>query len=161
MEIVINLLRGVAIGLANIIPGVSGGTMALVLGIYSRLIQAISNLGPETVKCLAKGPKGILEEMKRIDAIFLGSLEAGALIAIVSVAKLLTWLLVNQHDPTYGFFFGLGAPLTLAAGAAGCRDSTLVDHLVGEEGDGAVALKVDRPEPPPVGVATSRAVKRL
>ncbi len=107
MEIVINLFRGVAIGLANIIPGVSGGTMALVLGIYSRLINAIGKLGPQTVKCVFGGPKAIVEEIKRIDAIFLGSLVAGAGIAIVSVAKLLTWLLVNQHDPTYGFFFGL------------------------------------------------------
>ena len=107
MEIVINLLRGVAIGLANIIPGVSGGTMALVLGIYNRLINAIGKLGPQTVKCVFGGPKAIIEEIKRIDAIFLGSLAVGALVAIVSVAKLLTWLLVNQHDPTYGFFFGL------------------------------------------------------
>jgi len=107
MEIVINLLRGVAIGLANIIPGVSGGTMALVLGIYSRLINAIGKLGPQTVKCVFGGPKAIVEEIKRIDAIFLGSLVIGAMVAIVSVAKLLTWLLVNQHDPTYGFFFGL------------------------------------------------------
>ena len=107
MEIVINLLRGVAIGLANIIPGVSGGTMTLVLGIYNRLINAIGKLGPQTVKCVFGGPKAILEEIKRIDAIFLGSLAVGALVAIVSVAKLLTWLLLNKHDPTYGFFFGL------------------------------------------------------
>ena len=107
MEIAINALRGVAIGLANIIPGVSGGTMALVLGIYSRLIDAIGKLGPQTVKCLFCGPKAIAEEMKRIDAVFLGALAAGALAAVVCAAELLTWLLANQHDPTYGFFFGL------------------------------------------------------
>ena len=56
MEILSNLLKGVAVGLANIIPGVSGGTMALILGIYQRLIKAIHNLGPQTIKASSPGP---------------------------------------------------------------------------------------------------------
>jgi putative membrane protein len=107
MQIVVNLLRGVAIGLANIIPGVSGGTMALILGIYQRLITAIGNLGVGTVTSVFRGRRAFVEEMKRIDAFLLGTLAVGALGAIVAVAKLMTYLLEHQHDPTYGFFFGL------------------------------------------------------
>jgi putative membrane protein len=107
MELVVNLLRGVAVGLANIIPGVSGGTMALVLGIYQRLITAIGNLGIGTFTCVFKGRKAFVEEMKRVDIIFLGTLGVGAFGAIIAVAKLMTYLLEHQHDPTYGFFFGL------------------------------------------------------
>lgn len=107
MRILINLLRGVAIGLANIIPGVSGGTMALILGIYQRLITAIGNLGSRTVTSLFRGRAAFAEEMRRIDALFLAVLGVGAIGAIVAVARLMTYLLEHQHDPTYGFFFGL------------------------------------------------------
>lgn len=107
MEILKNILRGLAIGLANIIPGVSGGTMALVLGIYQRLLNAISNIGPESVKAISGGVSEIREELKRIDAIFLASLGAGAAIAIIAAAKIMAYLFENHHDPTYGFFFGL------------------------------------------------------
>jgi putative membrane protein len=107
MQLIVNLLRGVAIGLANIIPGVSGGTMALILGIYQRLIDAIGNLGPATLTSVFKGRAAFVEEMKRVDAVFLGSLALGAVGVIVAVARLMTYLLQEQHDPTYGFFFGL------------------------------------------------------
>jgi len=107
MQMFVNVLRGVAIGLANIIPGVSGGTMALVLGIYERLIKAVHNIGPQLVKALFRGRKALMEELRRIDALFLASIAVGALAAVVATAKLLTYLLQNRHDPTYGFFFGL------------------------------------------------------
>ena len=72
------LLQGFVIGLANIIPGVSGGTMALVLGIYERLIRAVNNLGPQSamtiLSALKKEDDGKAElkaELKRIDFWFL------------------------------------------------------------------------------------------
>jgi len=107
MTILIDFLRGVAIGLANIIPGVSGGTMALILGIYERLIAALHNIGPQTLRALFQGRAALVAELRRIDAGFLAALGAGAVVAILSVAKLMLYLLENQHDPTYGFFFGL------------------------------------------------------
>lgn len=107
MQIVINLLRGVAVGIANIIPGVSGGTMALILGIYQRLITAIGNLGPSTVKSVFKGRATFVEEMKRVDALFLGTLGVGAVATVVGIASIMARLLKDFHDPTYGFFFGL------------------------------------------------------
>ncbi len=107
MEIITNVLRGIVIGIANIIPGVSGGTMALVLGIYSRLLGALSSIGPQTLNACRNGFTAIKEELRRIDFMFLASLAAGAGIAIVVSARIMTNLLENHHDPTYGFFFGL------------------------------------------------------
>ncbi|MFH1132139.1 MAG: DUF368 domain-containing protein, partial [Pseudomonadota bacterium] len=107
MSILTNLLRGVVIGLANIIPGVSGGTMALILGIYARLIAAVHNLGFRTIKSFFGGRRALLAELKRVDALFLATIGVGAVATIVAVAKLLMYLLHHHHDQTYGFFFGL------------------------------------------------------
>lgn len=86
-----NIIAGIVIGVANIIPGVSGGTMAVVLGIYDRLIDAISlNLGK-----LKKNWKFIL------------TLGIGMVFGISVVAKLLTWLFKNYNVPTQFFFIGL------------------------------------------------------
>lgn len=107
-------LRGMAIGIANIIPGVSGGTMALILGIYERLIGALNNISIQTVKVALgalrfdqSAKKALAEEFRRIDAGFLILLFGGAIAAIGATAKLITYLLETQHDPTYGLFFGL------------------------------------------------------
>lgn len=107
MEIFVNILRGLAIGIANIIPGVSGGTMALLLGIYDRLLTAISQIGPDLVFVFKTGLNGLKESWKKIDGTFLASLGIGAGIAIVAMAKIMAMLLEKHHDPTYGFFFGL------------------------------------------------------
>jgi putative membrane protein len=112
---VLLFLKGVLVGLANIIPGVSGGTMALVLGIYDRLIRAIGRLGPATVgkflDALRTPPRGrsLLAFAKEHDVGFLAMLTVGALAAIVATSKIMEILLRDHHDPTYGFFFGLVA----------------------------------------------------
>lgn len=107
MEIISNILRGLAIGFANIIPGVSGGTMALLLGIYQRLLNAICKIGPDSVKAFTNGFSGIRDEFRRVDGVFLASLATGAAISIVTMARVMAYLLDQHHDPTYGFFFGL------------------------------------------------------
>lgn len=107
MEFFINILRGLAIGIANIIPGVSGGTMALLLGIYDRLISAITGIGVDSIASLKKGIGGFSETWKKIDGNFLLCLGIGAGISIVAMARVMTLLLEKHHDPTYGFFFGL------------------------------------------------------
>lgn len=106
--------KGLAVGVANIIPGVSGGTMALILGIYERCLAAVSALRPVTVKKLCgifskktERRAEAFEEIKRIDLLFLIILAVGAGVAIVALAKVMIILLNNFHDPTYGFFFGL------------------------------------------------------
>ncbi len=114
MEIFKNLIQGAVIGIANIIPGVSGGTMALVLGIYERLINAIRNISFKSIKTAAgilkfdrESYRKFKDETARIDAFFLMNITIGALIAITALAQLMTYLLKNWHEPTYGFFFGL------------------------------------------------------
>jgi len=105
---------GSIIGVANIIPGVSGGTMALVLGIYERLIKALRLISPQTIKIffslfIFKRQKilDFKKEWQRIDGLFLFFIFTGALLAIVALAPLMTYLLHFWHDYTYAFFLGL------------------------------------------------------
>ena len=106
--------NGFLIGIANIIPGMSGGTLALVLGIYERLIVALRRIGFSTVKKLlgtvrlkkrAFAEAG--DELRRIDFGFLALLGIGAIAALLLTSKLIVYLLNNHHDATYGFFSGL------------------------------------------------------
>lgn len=105
---------GYLVGVANIIPGVSGGTMALVLGIYARIIAALNNIGLSTAKiclnalCGRKGSIAALKaESKRIDFTFLVLLGFGAVAAIGSMSGLMKFLLREHHAATYAFFMGL------------------------------------------------------
>ena len=107
-------INGFLIGIANIIPGMSGGTLALVLGIYERLIGALRRIGLSTVKKLLGGAtlrKNALEaaraELRRIDFGFLALLGSGAIAAVLLTSKLIVYLLNDHHDATYGFFSGL------------------------------------------------------
>ncbi|HNR86956.1 MAG TPA: DUF368 domain-containing protein [Spirochaetota bacterium] len=109
-----DIFYGVIVGVANIIPGVSGGTMALVLGFYERLIGGIHNISGATVLSFFKALTlrreridAFKAEFDRIEGPFLLKLAIGAGISIGSLAKIMSYLLVKQHDPTYGFFFGL------------------------------------------------------
>ena len=108
------IVKGFLIGLANIIPGVSGGTFALILGIYERLIRALHNIGAKTVQRLLAAVtlkktavSDAMLELRRIDFGFLALLGIGAAIAIVGTSQLMIYLLNEQHDLTYGFFSGL------------------------------------------------------
>jgi len=116
MHVFKELLKGGIIGIANIIPGVSGGTMALVLGIYERLLKAIYSISLKTIrislgllKFKSKNWQIFVEELKRIDAFFLMKIGLGAVGAIIILAKIMTYLLEKHHDPTYGIFWGLVA----------------------------------------------------
>lgn len=92
-------------GAANVIPGVSGGTIALITGIYERIIQALRSFRPAQFRLLLNGePKNFWQA---IDGGFLTWLFLGVAISIVTLARLLEWLLVNYEQPTFGFFFGL------------------------------------------------------
>ena len=114
MNVFQTFLKGIIIGIGNIIPGVSGGTLALVLGIYQRLIQALNNISGDTFKALmnslsmkAEARKKLSIELQRIDAFFLMALGSGAILAVGVFSKLIAYLLLQHHDPTYGFFMGL------------------------------------------------------
>ncbi len=107
-------VNGFLIGIANIIPGMSGGTLALVLGIYERLITALRNIGTSTVKRLLSiftfrktAFSDFRDELRRIDFSFLMILGIGAVAAVLVSTRLIDYLLKFHHDVTYGFFFGL------------------------------------------------------
>ncbi len=104
---------GMLLGVANIIPGVSGGTMAVVVGIYDRLIADLCKFNLKTIQDLKEliQSKDKLNKFKELwqsyDLSFLSTLTVGAILAILLLSKVITYLLKSQHDPTYGFFFGL------------------------------------------------------
>lgn len=101
-----NALKGFGMGAANVIPGVSGGTIALLTGIYSRIINsldAIMSVGTWKM-LLRKDVKGF---WKAIDGRFLLALGAGILASVWLLASLMTYVLENYHIQTLAFFFGL------------------------------------------------------
>ncbi|MCH2608807.1 MAG: DUF368 domain-containing protein, partial [Pedosphaera sp.] len=109
-----SILHGFLIGIANIIPGVSGGSMALALGIYERLIAAIGQFGPGTVgatlgalRFSKESKQRFAAEWRRIDGAFLSWIAVGGAVAVVVFSRVMVWLLKGYHDPTYGFFTGL------------------------------------------------------
>ncbi|MFO7618570.1 MAG: DUF368 domain-containing protein [Thermoplasmata archaeon] len=104
--------KGMAVGVADLIPGVSGGTVALVLGVYERLIRGIRNIGHKTV-CNTIMRRG--KRADRIDLEFLIPLFAGIGLAFVTLSFAMVYLLGEMASPTYAFFFVviLGSSLVL------------------------------------------------
>ena len=98
-------LKGIGMGAADVIPGVSGGTIAFMTGIYEELVGSINNINGTAVKLLFKGR--FRDFWKHINGTFLVSLIAGILISIMSLAKLMSYLLTYEPIPTWAFFFGL------------------------------------------------------
>ena len=98
-------LRGIAMGAADLVPGVSGGTIALITGIYARLIAAIASIGPSTLSLLLRGK--LVEAWKAIDGQFLFTLAAGIATAIIGLAAVLDWLLQHYPLPLWATFSGL------------------------------------------------------
>lgn len=101
------VLRGMCIGAADLIPGVSGGTMALILGIYKRLIGAIARFDRELVQLLAQ--RQVLAAARHVDALFLGITGVGVLLSLIIFSRIvpLSLLVTNLPEITFGFFFGL------------------------------------------------------
>ena len=106
MEHLITALKGFLMGAANVVPGVSGGTMALITGIYKDLVDAINGFASiSTWKILFRGDlKGF---WKAIKGPFLLSIGIGVVLSIFSLAKLMTFVLETYPVHTWSFFFGL------------------------------------------------------
>ena len=98
-------VKGACMGAADVIPGVSGGTIAFITGIYDKFVGSLNNIDSAAVKLLFKGK--IKDLWKHINGTFLVSLFAGILISVVSIAKLMQYLLNNHPIETWAFFFGL------------------------------------------------------
>lgn len=92
-------------GAADVVPGVSGGTIAFISGIYEELINSINNVNLSLLKTL--GTDGIKAFWTKLNGNFLVALLLGIAISVLSLAKLISWLLENQPIPLWSFFFGL------------------------------------------------------
>ena len=99
------LLKGMAMGAADVVPGVSGGTIAFISGIYEELIQSINNIRPSLIGVLRK--EGIKEFWRELNGNFLLALVTGIAISVISLAKGISWLLTHQPILLWSFFFGL------------------------------------------------------
>lgn len=109
MEMIKIFLRGLLMGTSDIMPGISGGTIALITGIYDKLINSISNIKLLFLKPLLKGDistfkKQLLEE---VDFEFFIPLGLGMVIAMILMAGVINYLLGNYAAFTYSFFAGL------------------------------------------------------
>jgi putative membrane protein len=92
-EIFRPIIAGLFMGWANVIPGISGGTIAVIMGIFERFIDVIND---------------IMEfKISRKDIAFIATLAIGILIGVITGSKLLTWAFQNHPFYTYSFFFGL------------------------------------------------------
>ncbi len=102
---VILAAKGFCMGASDVIPGVSGGTMAFILGIYEELIDAIKSFDLASLRLLAS--LKIKAFLERVSYRFLAAVGIGILTAIFSLAKALSWLLNNKPVLIWSFFFGL------------------------------------------------------
>ncbi|MFH1590159.1 MAG: DUF368 domain-containing protein [archaeon] len=107
-EHLLMFLRGLIMGIADIIPGVSGGTMALITGIYERLIEAINGVNRFFVSHLLKLKFGkAFKNFKKIDFALFIPLFLGIAIALLGLSHAIDYFLVELTAITYAFFFGL------------------------------------------------------
>lgn len=97
--------KGVAMGAADVVPGVSGGTIAFISGIYEELLMSISNINLNLFKTLRN--EGVKKAWTLLNGNFLISLFLGVFLSVVSLAKVITWLLNNHSILLWSFFFGL------------------------------------------------------
>ncbi len=105
LDYLIISLKGLAMGAADVVPGVSGGTIAFISGIYEELIESIDNVNLNVFKIWKKN--GFKSAWNSINGTFLLTLFSGIAISILSLAKLIKWLLHNEPILLWSFFFGL------------------------------------------------------
>ncbi len=105
LDYVFITLKGMAMGAADVVPGVSGGTIAFISGIYEELITSINNIDLSLIKMLRKD--GIKAVWNKVNGNFLLALFVGIFISVLSLAKFLSWLLENEPILLWSFFFGL------------------------------------------------------
>ena len=98
-------LKGACMGAADVIPGVSGGTIAFIMGIYDEFVGSIASINAEAIKLLFKGQFKAF--WKHINGTFLVSIVLGIGISVVLLAGLMQTLLTVYPIQTWAFFFGL------------------------------------------------------
>ncbi|MGF1759502.1 DUF368 domain-containing protein [Photobacterium sagamiensis] len=105
MSKLFTFLKGAAMGAADVVPGVSGGTIAFITGIYDTLLESIRRINPSLIGILRKG--GFKAAFEHINGTFLIVLFSGILTSIFTLARFITWMLHTHPIPLWSFFFGL------------------------------------------------------
>ena len=104
-QYIANFLKGMGVGSANVIPGVSGGTIALITGIFERLINALKSLNLTAINLFFTGK--FKEFAKHTDLWFLVSVGSGVVVAILTIARLFEFMFENYPIYLWSFFFGM------------------------------------------------------
>ncbi|MCX4025426.1 DUF368 domain-containing protein [Endozoicomonas sp. SM1973] len=97
--------KGAAMGAADVVPGVSGGTIAFIVGIYDRLLQSVSHINHRAIRLLFT--KGFKAAWEYIDGNFLFTLLLGIVFSILTFARVISYLLATYPILLWSFFFGL------------------------------------------------------
>ena len=121
-------LRGLAMGMAEAAPGVSGGTIALVTGIYDELISTIAKLSPPSFALLRGGLKAFWQHH---NLTFLVALGAGMALGLLAMAEVLVWLLATRPALAWSFLFGL---MLVATGGVALQSKPLWLLVLGVPG---------------------------
>ncbi|MFT7299431.1 MAG: putative membrane protein, partial [Sphingobacteriales bacterium] len=98
-------LKGIAMGAADVVPGVSGGTIALITGIYQELIDTIKGVDISVLKILLKG--NFKEFWSKLNGNFLITLFTGIATSVLLISSGMIYLLKNYPEQLWGFFLGL------------------------------------------------------
>ncbi len=104
-DYIVIAIKGLAMGAADVVPGVSGGTIAFISGIYEELIETINKIDLQFFKVWKK--EGLKQAWITYNLSFIVALFSGIAISILSLAKLIKWLLFNEPLLLWAFFFGL------------------------------------------------------
>ena len=98
-------LKGMAMGMADIVPGISGGTVALITGIYERLVRGISQVNKETIINTLKNED--VSKSKKLDLELFIPLAAGVALAFLLMSNIMDYLLTHHTTEIYSFFFAI------------------------------------------------------
>jgi putative membrane protein len=126
-----------AMGVAEVIPGVSGGTIAFVTGIYDELVATIARLSPAALVALLRHPG---TGWREYNLGFLAVLGGGMVCAVLLFARALGWLLATMPTVVWGYFFGLIAASVVLIGRARPAGLLATFGIAGLIGGAATAL---------------------
>jgi len=124
-------LKGMGMGAADVVPGVSGGTIAFITGIYERLLDAIKSVDLKALRLLSKFE--MAEFWRKIDGAFLLPLVFGIGLSLLTLSKLIKYLLAEHPIQVWSFFFGLIviSAIWVAREVKNWRSATVLSALIG------------------------------
>ena len=105
MQYLVIFVKGMMMGAADIIPGISGGTVALITGIYEKLLKSINSISWKTIVQVKKN--GLKFVWEKINGRFLLTLLSGIISSILLFSWILEWLFINESIALWSFFFGI------------------------------------------------------